>query len=142
MCDAPSTESETIDGLSLADEQIPDNNLTEGTATDITPRIADDTMIDASVCINNQLDLSAIDTVNNNSLDMSYHGTPNIEQIIQDGFPAPNDEIKLYDEVGNRITATLIKVIDDSMAWHGMTSILETEGLLYFIYNKIISYIN
>lgn len=153
MYSAPPAQSTVIDE-SAADQQIPDNNLTEGTATDMTPEKADDTMIDACVCFDIQQDLCSIDsaTLQDNLVDMTHHATPSIEETIQAEFPASGPQVELYDELGNRITATLIPVIGDyldisnnktspvdTIATTEVTSVLRTKGLHNFIYNKVMN---
>ncbi|XP_039303425.1 uncharacterized protein LOC120357327 [Solenopsis invicta] len=93
MHDVPSNEALTVDNSLPADQPIPNADLI-GMAINNASGATDETMLDASSHSDNQLDLSVINAADENSLDMKL--------------------IEVYDELGNRVTATVIAInVDD-----------------------------
>lgn len=137
-----------------ADQDMLDADSIE-VATDIVPEATDEILLDASNYYNNKLGLSVINAVNENTrMEESYATTPTVEQN-QEEFPAPESEIELYDELGNRIKATIVTVIDGDVTMSNdsspvniisldqvtRTSSPDTRGMFNFIYNIIINYL-
>jgi hypothetical protein len=69
---------------------------------------------------------------------MSYAITPSIEQNTLAELPVA-ELIELYDELGNRVTATVIAInVDDvTMSSDSSPSSVDTRGLFNFVYNKL-----
>ncbi|XP_025987291.2 uncharacterized protein LOC113003184 [Solenopsis invicta] len=112
MHDVPSNEALTVDNSLPADQPIPNADLI-GMAINNASGATDETMLDASSHSDNQLDLSVINAADENSLDMSYAITPSIEQNTLAKLPVA-ELIEVYDELGNRVTATVIAInVDD-----------------------------
>ncbi|TGZ48876.1 Uncharacterized protein DBV15_12526, partial [Temnothorax longispinosus] len=111
MHDVPSNEALTVENSLPADQPIPNADLID-MATNTASGATDEIMLDVSSHSDNQLDLSVINVADENSLDMSYAITPSIEQNTLAELPVA-ELIELYDELGNRVTATVIAINDD-----------------------------
>lgn len=89
---------------------VPDDVMPE--AMDIVPE-SNNSIPDALGCSEIQMDLSTIvDTMDDNAVDC-YSGKSIIDQSVGIDLHVPGSEIELYDEMGNRITATLITIPSD-----------------------------
>lgn len=137
MHDVPSNEALTVDNSLPADQPIPNADLI-GMAINNASGATDETMLDASSHSDNQLDLSVINAADENSLDMSYAITPSIEQNTLAELPVA-ELIEVYDELGNRVTATVIAInVDDvTMSSDSSPSSVDIRGLFNFVYNKL-----
>lgn len=108
-----------------------------GRATNNASGATDETMLDASSHSDKQLDWSVINAADENSLDMSYAITPSIEQNTLAELPVA-ELIELYDELSNRVTATVIAINDDvTMSSDSSPSSIDTRGLFNYVYNKL-----
>lgn len=144
--DVSAAESLVNDGFSPPGEQMPDVSMSEESAADI-PEVIDETQPVVPVHSDNQTDLYAMEATDENMIATDY---PNQVEPLD-----PECEIVLYDELGNRISAKLITIIDDDSSKSNTdtlminklddkeTNILNSEGLfnIYIIkHKKLLNY--